>query len=1062
MRIRHRFRAYTADGGELGPLPKIADWNYGLPFNDLSSMNLNLRDGDPGVNFLYSPAEVAVETSIDGLNWTEKPNSRFLRIKRNLNAVGEDGIRKYTMPGYGWLLNKMVQMKTTGLNADGKRPFNAVPAGAIMKTLLDECLAYSGTKMTYSFTASVDSAGRPWTKNASIAYEPGLSLWTILSNLTDQGLCDWNFTGRTLNLYVADTTLNVSRDLTLQKGVDITGMPVDGSLEDVAHSVLAVGDGGKKVLREGGTAPAFWGKWVTFISQGGVNDSATMNLMADNELLANGAEALQLTAEMPYNRSNFDPLYDFNPGDYFSIKDDYNVLQNYRCRGINFTRDGQGARRVDLIINTRLVEKSIRNARKTNGITGGAKIKGSGSPATPPAAASRKPAIPTSLVLTSEAYIASTGVLNGGARSTVTASYLATSTDVNGVSLEISAYNFRCRKVALVNNVLTAISKWSDAGQTADLSYTIDMLEPRVMYEFQMRAISDSGTPSGWSTGVTITTADDVTGPPKPSAPVVTTRLGTVTVTWDGYTSDHSVMPKDLTYCELWQVGTDTRLVGTNGRSVRNPWVLFDVVIGQTYSYFIRAYDQSGNASPDSDQVSIKVTGIMSDPGAAMDIQNNITVPAPAGLTKTTYSPNAPTASTPGSNIGDTWWQYVAGQLVGNWRWDIIGSGDPVWISQSLTNAVIATIDAGKINTGTLLAARIATESITADKLVAGTIDATRLSATAIDGKVITGATVRTSAGTNRIMMYSNASDSYLVTGTRQIGVAGTTGWAFVGSSGLANCTDSDGDVIFSVSPGAGTVSLSNVTLKTSKTDSGARLMIEPNGRQRVYLADSTLFFDLNPSLTTGRNLILKGGMEAYGFNIGANAVYGSLSGDSAGTYLTANGSDPLNLMGAAVRSATIRDSAITTAASQVLITNATGTMGYPSSSRRYKVNIGDFKTDKSILQAQPREWFDKGEAELIAETMSREAAGETVDWNHDELNFPVLEKNVGFVSEEIAEIGLERFVMKDLRPGQEGQLRGIHYDRLWIPLLPIVREHDEDIAALKEEIAALRKELQK
>lgn len=64
------------------------------------------------------------------------------------------------------------------------------------------------------------------------------------------------------------------------------------------------------------------------------------------------------------------------------------------------------------------------------------------------------------------------------------------------------------------------------------------------------------------------------------------------------------------------------------------------------------------------------------------------------------YSVGNPTGS--GTKVGDIWWKYSGGNVVGYWTWD--GSS---WQAQSLdgSTAVITNIDAGKITTGTLSAA---------------------------------------------------------------------------------------------------------------------------------------------------------------------------------------------------------------------------------------------------------------------------------------------------------------------------------------------------------------------
>ena len=76
---------------------------------------------------------------------------------------------------------------------------------------------------------------------------------------------------------------------------------------------------------------------------------------------------------------------------------------------------------------------------------------------------------------------------------------------------------------------------------------------------------------------------------------------------------------------------------------------------------------------------------------------------------------------------GDQWWQFSGANIVGLWLHD-----GAAWVSQALTNAIIATLDAGKITTGTLAADRIGALSITAAKIAAEAITTEKIAALAV------------------------------------------------------------------------------------------------------------------------------------------------------------------------------------------------------------------------------------------------------------------------------------------------------------------------------------------
>jgi len=79
-----------------------------------------------------------------------------------------------------------------------------------------------------------------------------------------------------------------------------------------------------------------------------------------------------------------------------------------------------------------------------------------------------------------------------------------------------------------------------------------------------------------------------------------------------------------------------------------------------------------------------------------------------------TIAPN----TTVGYSAGDVWFQKSGDVIIGQWEFTT------AWVAKTIDNAVIANLNAAKINAGTLSADRIGANSITAAKMVAGTITA--------------------------------------------------------------------------------------------------------------------------------------------------------------------------------------------------------------------------------------------------------------------------------------------------------------------------------------------------
>ena len=102
------------------------------------------------------------------------------------------------------------------------------------------------------------------------------------------------------------------------------------------------------------------------------------------------------------------------------------------------------------------------------------------------------------------------------------------------------------------------------------------------------------------------------------------------------------------------------------------------------------------------------------------------------GKNKVNYSTSAPSGS--GTNVGDIWWQYSAGIVIGQWSWT--GSS---WATSPISSAVIANLDAGKITSGIISSIEYNNGSGTFRVTAAGALTATSAN--------ITG-TITSSSGT--------------------------------------------------------------------------------------------------------------------------------------------------------------------------------------------------------------------------------------------------------------------------------------------------------------------------
>lgn len=209
--------------------------------------------------------------------------------------------------------------------------------------------------------------------------------------------------------------------------------------------------------------------------------------------------------------------------------------------------------------------------------------------------------------------------------------------------------------------------------------------------------------------------------------------------------------------------------------------------------------------------------------------------------------------------------------------------------------------------------------------------------------------------------------------------------------------------------------------------------------------------------LYSGSNLRLNGANTFYNIN---NMLYLTgetgvrLRGNRAGTslYIT-NDSIGNRIYSIDIYNRTYSGSA------NAHITSA-GTLGRSTSATKYKININDVDIgdlSDSIVELRPKSWYDKESTEAYSRYITLKNAG-IVD-SADYSDIPYIEKHLGFIAEDLIELGFSSYVDFGA-PNKDGvrEVEGIKYDRLWIPLLPKVKELQEIIRNHEDRIEILEK----
>lgn len=176
---------------------------------------------------------------------------------------------------------------------------------------------------------------------------------------------------------------------------------------------------------------------------------------------------------------------------------------------------------------------------------------------------------------------------------------------------------------------------------------------------------------------------------------------------------------------------------------------------------------------------------------------------------------------------------------------------------------------------------------------------------------------------------------------------------------------------------------------------------------------------------------------------------------------------DRLELGSGYVQSPAVYSNTYGDTVAHMCVTSA-GTFGRITSAAKYKTNINEVPKEnfKKLLNLVPKNWFDKGVIEKIAEyntlksTFDIEGNEKEVEEVPKTFEIPYLQKGSGFIAEELVDLGLTDFVIYGAADENgDREVEGIAYDRLWTLLVPIVKEQDEKMKMLEEKILYLSEE---
>ena len=624
--LHARLVAYRPFGARIGVLAEPVSFSASMLHDDDGAISIeySMLSGDAQAfdRELTDGLEVAVEVS-DGSGYREPDNARFVITGRSGKTDDRTKTITYSGQSIGWLLSKAENNDSSHLIADGdnkgKRPFYSSNPGTILKTLLDENRARGGvaTGLTLGFDTAKDSAGSNWAKKYTLYYSLGTDLQTILDALVNGGGCDWRTSGRVLKLWNADSTAlsrDLSKSVVLQLARDISEAPFEESIADLASTILVEGDNNLLFRMDNPAAPTPWGKWESYSSQGGVSDKDTAQAFMQSTLDDAARVRGQYTRDLVTANVDNLPLIDYHAGDWITAPTVAHG-EKVRVQEIDLSMRQNEGLSASIALNDIKYDASVRQAKKIKGITGGAALAGSESGTTVSTDHDhRVPKAPLGLVVQTDAYIGSDGFAHGLA----TAMWSAVTEATNNTAIEISNYAIEWRK-----HVDGA--PWHAAGATDKLQLGFGNLDCGTQIEVRVRAVPTYSDKLGdWSAVVVATVESDTTPCSVPSEPTVSSKLGVVTVHWDGRTSTGARMEPDFDHIEVGEGATAAgmRIISAS-QAGQGDYLITGLTAGSQHSYALRSVDHAGNRSDWSAIATVTVASAVS-PDEVKQIQKDL------------------------------------------------------------------------------------------------------------------------------------------------------------------------------------------------------------------------------------------------------------------------------------------------------------------------------------------------------------------------------------------------------------------------------------------------------
>ena len=583
-----RYVAYEPGGTRIGVLPDALAGTFTCPRQETPSLTLSYPNGDWGVrgNLLDSGVEIAVELCYDGQTWHEPYNARFTNLSSEWNLVEEGTEHRHAdlIHISHRLEGALVwEVPFSAMDKDGKYRFRDRNAGEILRTVWDAAIKRGwGRGLNLDISTSTDSAGQRWALITTIAFDPSVSIKSILDSLMNMGMLDYRWRGRTLQVYNPDAALKRENlDVVWRLAAGTKSAPEKLDWSQLCTHVLVKGDEGKTWTFPNPEAPKDMPRTEKVVSAGGVTLEGTARRVADLTLKTGATPAAEVKREWEADDLQWLPFEDYALGDWVRVERG-NGLERMRVTQISISVTENGRCQGHTTFGTLLDDVLSRLAKRQKGVLGAVNSDGK-NPRPEKPKSKYAPLPPQGLVVSSDAVIGAAGYPEAVA----TLKWDAVTTDALGVAVDVTGYEISSRMLPFLSGPMHT---------SKETTAQLDGLIPGAKYAFAVRAVT-ADTTGAWSLEVQATMASDTTPPPVPTAPVLTQTLGVLGVYWDGKGTGGAGMPSDFAGVEVSvRKPGDPPLRFTDMPVPVQRTNLAGLEISE-WEVALRTYDRSGNRS---------------------------------------------------------------------------------------------------------------------------------------------------------------------------------------------------------------------------------------------------------------------------------------------------------------------------------------------------------------------------------------------------------------------------------------------------------------------------------